>query len=47
MPTLELKAVSLSFGGLKVVDELDLSVNEGEIVSVASKSTTGPAPAAG
>ncbi len=41
MPTLELKAVSLSFGGLKVVDELDLSVNEGEIVSVIGPNGAG------
>ena len=33
MTILELKGVSLSFGGLKVVDSLDLHVNEGEIVS--------------
>ena len=29
MSILELKGVSLSFGGLKVVDSLDLQVNEG------------------
>ena len=33
-PLLALKGVSLAFGGLRVVDELDLEVQEGEIVSV-------------
>ena len=32
MSLLELRGVSLSFGGLKVVSELDLHVDEGEIV---------------
>ena len=32
MPVLELDGVSLSFGGLRVVDGLDLHVDEGEIV---------------
>jgi branched-chain amino acid transport system ATP-binding protein len=41
MPTLELKGVSLSFGGLKVVHDLDLSVNEGEIVSVIGPNGAG------
>jgi ABC-type branched-subunit amino acid transport system ATPase component len=41
MPTLELKSVSLSFGGLKVVDGLDLDVNEGEIVSVIGPNGAG------
>jgi branched-chain amino acid transport system ATP-binding protein len=41
MPTLELKNVSLSFGGLKVVDGLDLHVNEGEIVSVIGPNGAG------
>ncbi len=41
MPTLELAGVSLSFGGLRVVDELDLSVNEGEIVSVIGPNGAG------
>ncbi|HEX7527085.1 MAG TPA: ABC transporter ATP-binding protein [Gaiellaceae bacterium] len=41
MPTLELKGVSLSFGGLKVVDALDLHVNEGEIVSVIGPNGAG------
>ena len=33
MSILELKGVSLSLGGLKVVDSHDLQVNEGEILS--------------
>jgi ABC-type branched-subunit amino acid transport system ATPase component len=41
VPTLELKGVSLSFGGLKVVDNLDLHVNEGEIVSVIGPNGAG------
>ncbi|HEX7626696.1 MAG TPA: ABC transporter ATP-binding protein [Gaiellaceae bacterium] len=41
MPLLELKGVSLSFGGLKVVDELDLHVDEGEIVSVIGPNGAG------
>ena len=39
--TLELKGVSLSFGGLRVVDELDLRVDEGEIVSVIGPNGAG------
>jgi branched-chain amino acid transport system ATP-binding protein len=38
---LELRGVSLSFGGLKVVDGLDLRVNEGEIVSVIGPNGAG------
>src|SRR6266852_3444894 len=38
---LELRAVSLSFGGLSVVSELDLHVNEGEIVSVIGPNGAG------
>ena len=38
---LELKGVSLSFGGLMVVDELDLHVDEGEIVSVIGPNGAG------
>jgi ABC-type branched-subunit amino acid transport system ATPase component len=38
---LELTGVSLSFGGLKVVDGLDLRVNEGEIVSVIGPNGAG------
>src|SRR5581483_8695192 len=41
MPLLELQGVSLSFGGLKVVDELDLHVDEGEIVSVIGPNGAG------
>jgi ABC-type branched-subunit amino acid transport system ATPase component len=41
VPTLELTNVSLSFGGLKVVDGLDLHVNEGEIVSVIGPNGAG------
>ena len=41
MPLLELKGISLSFGGLRVVDELDLHVDEGEIVSVIGPNGAG------
>ena len=41
MPILELKGVSLAFGGLKVVDRLDLHVDEGEIVSVIGPNGAG------
>jgi ABC-type branched-chain amino acid transport systems, ATPase component len=41
MPLLDLKGVSLSFGGLKVVDKLDLHVGEGEIVSVIGPNGAG------
>ena len=41
MPLLELKGVSLAFGGLKVVDDLDLHVDEGEIVSVIGPNGAG------
>ena len=41
MPLLELHDVSLSFGGLKVVDALDLHVDEGEIVSVIGPNGAG------
>jgi branched-chain amino acid transport system ATP-binding protein len=40
-PLLELKAISKSFGGLRVLDELDLSVWEGEIVSVIGPNGAG------
>ena len=40
-PLLELRHVSLAFGGLKVVSELDLSVSEGEIVSVIGPNGAG------
>jgi ABC-type branched-subunit amino acid transport system ATPase component len=38
---LELSGVSLAFGGLKVVSELDLHVNENEIVSVIGPNGAG------
>jgi ABC-type branched-subunit amino acid transport system ATPase component len=38
---LELRGVSLSFGGLTVVSELDLTVDEGEIVSVIGPNGAG------
>jgi branched-chain amino acid transport system ATP-binding protein len=38
---LEVKGVSLSFGGLRVLDELDLVVNEGEIVSIIGPNGAG------
>jgi branched-chain amino acid transport system ATP-binding protein len=41
MSLLELQAVSLSFGGLRVVDGLDLDVAEGEIVSVIGPNGAG------
>jgi ABC-type branched-subunit amino acid transport system ATPase component len=41
VPILELKGVSLSFGGLKVVDGLDLHVDKGEIVSVIGPNGAG------
>ena len=40
-PLLELKDLSMSFGGLKVIDDLDLVVNEGEIVSVIGPNGAG------
>ena len=41
MPLLELNGVSLSFGGLTVVDGLDLHVDQGEIVSVIGPNGAG------
>jgi len=38
---LELKDVSMAFGGLRVVSELDLHVDEGEIVSVIGPNGAG------
>jgi len=38
---LDLRGVSLSFGGLRVVDSLDLHVDEGEIVSVIGPNGAG------
>jgi ABC-type branched-subunit amino acid transport system ATPase component len=40
-PILELRGVSLRFGGLTVLDELDVSVGEGEIVSVIGPNGAG------
>jgi len=40
-PILELRGISLSFGGLSVLDELDLHVDEGEIVSVIGPNGAG------
>ena len=40
-PLLELRRVSLAFGGLKVVSELDMHVAEGEIVSVIGPNGAG------
>ncbi|HLY85916.1 MAG TPA: ABC transporter ATP-binding protein [Gaiellaceae bacterium] len=40
-PLLELKSLSMAFGGLKVIDNLDLVVNEREIVSVIGPNGAG------
>jgi ABC-type branched-subunit amino acid transport system ATPase component len=40
-PVLELRKVSVGFGGLQVIDELDLHVNEREIVSVIGPNGAG------
>jgi branched-chain amino acid transport system ATP-binding protein len=40
-PVLEVSGLSLSFGGLRVLDGLDLAVNEGEIVSVIGPNGAG------
>jgi len=40
-PLLELKGLSMSFGGLVVIDNLDLVVNEREIVSVIGPNGAG------
>jgi branched-chain amino acid transport system ATP-binding protein len=40
-PLLELEGVSKSFGGLRVIDGLDLTVNEREIVSVIGPNGAG------
>ena len=40
-PLLELRGVSLSFGGLRVVDRLALHVDEGEVVSVIGPNGAG------
>jgi branched-chain amino acid transport system ATP-binding protein len=41
MPLLELSGVSLAFGGLRVVDDLELHVDEGEILSVIGPNGAG------
>jgi branched-chain amino acid transport system ATP-binding protein len=40
-PLLELRGLSISFGGLKVLDALDIHVNEHEIVSVIGPNGAG------
>ena len=40
-PLLELKGLTKSFGGLQVVDHLDVDVNEGEIVSLIGPNGAG------
>jgi branched-chain amino acid transport system ATP-binding protein len=40
-PLLEVQGLSLSFGGLRVLDQLDLVVNQGEIVSVIGPNGAG------
>jgi branched-chain amino acid transport system ATP-binding protein len=40
-PLLELRDLSVSFGGLRVIDELDLQVDEHEIVSVIGPNGAG------
>jgi branched-chain amino acid transport system ATP-binding protein len=40
-PLLELRAVTKSFGGLVVVDQLDLEVREGEVVSLIGPNGAG------
>ena len=40
-PLLELRKVSVSFGGLRVIDELDLHVDEHEILSVIGPNGAG------
>jgi ABC-type branched-subunit amino acid transport system ATPase component len=40
-PLLEVRGLSLAFGGLRVLDELDLTVGEGEIVSVIGPNGAG------
>jgi ABC-type branched-chain amino acid transport systems, ATPase component len=40
-PLLELKGVSKAFGGLQVISDLDLHVNEHEIVSVIGPNGAG------
>ena len=40
-PLLELNGLSMSFGGLRVIDNLDLVVNQSEIVSVIGPNGAG------
>ena len=40
-PMLELKRISKAFGGLQVIDDLDVHVDEGEIVSVIGPNGAG------
>jgi branched-chain amino acid transport system ATP-binding protein len=40
-PLLQLRGVSMAFGGLRVIDNLDLHVGEGEIVSVIGPNGAG------
>jgi ABC-type branched-subunit amino acid transport system ATPase component len=40
-PLLELNGLSMSFGGLKVIDNLDLVVNQSEVVSVIGPNGAG------
>jgi branched-chain amino acid transport system ATP-binding protein len=40
-PLLEVRGLSLSFGGLRVLDNLDLVVSEGEVVSVIGPNGAG------
>jgi ABC-type branched-subunit amino acid transport system ATPase component len=41
VPLLELRELTISFGGLRVIDELDLQVDEHEIVSVIGPNGAG------
>jgi len=41
MPLLELSGLNMSFGGLRVISDLDLHVDEGEIVSVIGPNGAG------
>jgi branched-chain amino acid transport system ATP-binding protein len=41
VPLLELDRVTMSFGGLRCIDELDLSLEEGEVVSVIGPNGAG------
>jgi len=41
VPLLELRGLTKAFGGLRVIDELDLHVDEGEIVSVIGPNGAG------